>query len=304
MVKKRALLVGINKYRESPLKGCVNDVILMYKILNEKYGFSKDDIVVLCDEEATRGGIIEELRHLTYDAKPGDTIYFHFSGHGSQVVSSDWTSSDEPDGFDEIICPVDMDWSNPLTDNTLNSFFIGLDKNVKSLVVLDCCHSGNGMRSYKNDIKSNRFLHPPVSNILSNGTINIDDDLNFILPKYNPYDIKTHVKQFIVTTSRQGHTVLITGCGENQTSADALIGGRYHGALTYYLATILKHDKYHITYHDLICKLNKRMDKNGFDQNPQLECKNKQIVENFMWSEFKNIGRVPWYKKLIQYFIG
>lgn len=82
---KRAVLVGINKYKpelNADLRGCVNDVEHMRDILTKFYGFSADDIRVLCDERATKAAIIERLSWLIGEAVPGDVLVFHYSGHG------------------------------------------------------------------------------------------------------------------------------------------------------------------------------------------------------------------------------
>src|SRR3989304_7973261 len=61
---KRAVLVGINKYKpdlNADLKGCVNDVESMRDLLIKFFGFNAEDIRVLIDERATKAGIIERL---------------------------------------------------------------------------------------------------------------------------------------------------------------------------------------------------------------------------------------------------
>lgn len=287
---KKALLVGINKYQDAPLRGCVNDVLLMYKILSQKYDFNTRQINVLTDREATKKRIIASLKHLVRGSKPGDTIYFHYSGHGSQVVVDDWTNSTEADGRDEILCPIDLNWNDPLRDNDLGQIFKSIPKGVKILVVLDCCHSGTGLRnSYElnsRDLKTendvvNRFMPPPISNLLSNPEINIDDDLNFLLPVEDKC-VQTQKHGFMIDTAAQGEAILISGCQDNQTSADAWIGGRYHGALTYIMCETLSQSNFKITYNDLIKTLNRKMDKLKFTQNPQLECYKHFFIESFL----------------------
>lgn len=39
------------------------------------------------------------------DQQPGDSLFFHFSGHGSQQYDR---NGDEEDGYDETICPTDF----------------------------------------------------------------------------------------------------------------------------------------------------------------------------------------------------
>ena len=83
---KRALLIGINRYKTVPaLQGSVNDVETMREILTTRWGFAPSNIMILTDENATRDRMITALNQLVQVAGPADTIYFHYSGHGSQV---------------------------------------------------------------------------------------------------------------------------------------------------------------------------------------------------------------------------
>lgn len=94
--RKLALLVGINDYPETPLKGCVTDVELQRELLIYKYGFQPADILSLTDKEATRENIETAfLTHLSAKAQPGDAVVFHFSGKGSCITSFEEMS--EPD---------------------------------------------------------------------------------------------------------------------------------------------------------------------------------------------------------------
>lgn len=136
---KQALLVGINAYQGAPLRGCINDVIVMQQILVKQFGFKQEDIKILTDKEATKVNIVNGIKWLTQGVGSGDSIVFHYSGHGSQVMVDDMTSTDEVDGRDEIICPVDLDWNDPLRDNELGSYFKRVPKDCTTLVVLDCC---------------------------------------------------------------------------------------------------------------------------------------------------------------------
>jgi hypothetical protein len=84
--RKLALLVGVDKYAESPLHGCVTDVDLQRELLIYRFGFVPSDILTLTDAQATRDNIETAfVTHLSEQAKPGDVVVFHFSGCGSRV---------------------------------------------------------------------------------------------------------------------------------------------------------------------------------------------------------------------------
>lgn len=282
----KAFLVGINKYRRSPLRGCVNDVLLMYKVLSEKFNFDTNNIDICTDNKATKHNIINGLKKLTQGASSGDILLFHYSGHGSQVVVDDWTNTTEADGRDEILCPVDLNWDDPLRDHQLGKYLSNVPSDVTVVCILDCCHSGTGLRNSEEydeyDVK-NRFLAPPPDNILLNPKISLDDDLNYLIPAPNPKDVQTQKRSFLVNTvNEQGNTILISGCQDNQTSADAFISSRYHGALTYTLVYTLKQNNFNISYKELVTKINEQMDQYKFTQNPQLECPEDKFNKIFL----------------------
>ncbi len=144
---KKALLVGINKYRipGADLNGCVNDVTNVRDILLKYFGFTVKDIRVIVDERATKKNIISRLHWLVDNAKEGDCLLFHYSGHGSQIVDRD--GDELKDRMDEILCPHDMDWDgNFISDDDLSKIFKNIAKGIRLEILLDCCHSGTGTR--------------------------------------------------------------------------------------------------------------------------------------------------------------
>lgn len=155
--RKLALLVGINDYPSdsqfAPLNGCVNDVELQYHLLVHRFGFNPNDIVKLTDQQATRDGILTAFEeHLIKQAKPGDVVVFHFSGHGSRVLDPD---QDFPDGLNSTLVPVDSPLpanfprgGGPVNDMTGHTMFL-LGKAMPTenfTLVLDSCHSGGAKR--------------------------------------------------------------------------------------------------------------------------------------------------------------
>lgn len=74
--------------------------------------------------------------------------------------------------------------------------------------------------------------------------------------------------------------ICISGCRDNQTSADAFFNGRWSGAMTKYLLDILKKNEYKVPFRKLIKKLNRKLKRNGFTQRPQLSS-NFKIKKHF-----------------------
>jgi hypothetical protein len=153
--RKLALLVGINEYPNSDrffnLNGCVNDVALQKNLLVSRFGFKENDILTLTDAQASRKGIIEAFQaHLIEQAKPGDVVVFHFSGHGSQVLDPSPLDPDYP--YNSTFVPAD-DAGTPdgivqdIMGQTLFLLIYALGQKTNNITaVLDSCHSGGGTR--------------------------------------------------------------------------------------------------------------------------------------------------------------
>jgi hypothetical protein len=256
---RKALLVGINRYPDpaSDLRGCVNDVLLMRETLARRYGFTGPaGIRVLTDHRATTGRILEGLEWLVDGAAPGDSLVFHYSGHGSQVPDR---NGDEHDGLDEILCPFDLDWEHPLTDDDLAAAIAPVPEGALLTVILDCCHSGTGVREPYRDGSGirRRYLPYPAE----------------------PATSRRSVRRFGESVSKV-NAVLIAACRDDQTSADAFIDGNYRGAHTWYLHQSLRNANWNSTYRRLVSAAGAALSKAGFDQDPQLEGPARLLVAN------------------------
>ncbi len=211
---KRALLVGINNYAAVPrLQGSVNDVETMRHVLVSRWGFAERNITVLTDERATRAAIMAALDRLVKEAGPDDIVYFHYSGHGSQVKD---LNGDEDDGLDETIIPQDGRTGDvrDIVDDELDEIFARL-KTRSVLIVLDSCHSGTATRS--TDIR----------------TRSVPQDTRIAI--YEAYE-KSKVSTRAVVPVMESRFVVLTGAAANQEALDGPVDGRFHGFFTYALA--------------------------------------------------------------------
>ncbi|WP_017718767.1 caspase family protein [Kamptonema formosum] len=160
--RKLALLVGINSY-PSPraLKGCVNDTELQRELLIYRFGFNPKDIYTLLDEKATRDGILTAFEeHLIKQAKPGDVVVYHYSGHGSRIFDPDpiFREVGNPKQLNGTFVPVDgtlpvgyPEKGGPVKDIMGHTLFLLMSalqtENVTA--VLDSCHSGGATRDVR-----------------------------------------------------------------------------------------------------------------------------------------------------------
>ncbi|MGB7444535.1 MAG: caspase family protein, partial [Coleofasciculaceae cyanobacterium] len=151
--RKLALLVGINGYADAPLQGCINDVYLQRELLIHRFGFNPKDILLVTDEadiKPTRAGIVQAFEeHLIKQAKPGDVVVYHFSGHGSQVYDPDSGFADQLNStfvpIDRVVSQAERTMVSDIMGETLFLWMSALATDNVS-VVLDSCHSGGGKR--------------------------------------------------------------------------------------------------------------------------------------------------------------
>eukprot|EP01068_Selenidium_serpulae_P010808 Selendium_serpulae@DN5536_c2_g1_i1.p1 len=112
--------------------------------------------------QPTKANMVESMKWLVNGARRGDQLFFHFSGHGTQVRDR---SGDESDGFDESLMPVDYKKAGPLIDDVLHEIFVkNLPNGVRLTALLDCCHSGSLMDlpfAYKAPLNKSRAMEVP-----------------------------------------------------------------------------------------------------------------------------------------------
>ncbi|KAK4769180.1 hypothetical protein SAY86_027330 [Trapa natans] len=145
--RKRAVLCGVSYYgKRYRLKGSINDVKCMEYFLVERMGFPSSSVIVLSEQESdpnripTKHNILAALRWLVHGVQPGDSLVFHYSGHGSKEADEDM---DEIDGYDECICPVDYKKAGKILDDEINSILVRpLPRDARLLALIDSCYSG------------------------------------------------------------------------------------------------------------------------------------------------------------------
>lgn len=232
---KKALLVGIDYLgTNNQLDGCINDVINVQQVLITKYGYSSANILMLTDNtkyKPTKANIIAGFYWLLSDQKvtdfdpsvlvaqtqAGSHNYFHYSGHGTNV-SEDATTHD-------AICPLDFPTYGMLSADEVSRHLTHRVPATSSLnATIDACHSANYF-----ELDWTCVPYP----------------LNF------GYTLK-QVSNFPPTT---GPVTMLSGCQDNQTSADLVVANQDQGALTYCLLQVLKQNNYNITFEQLLIQV-------------------------------------------------
>jgi len=232
-INKKALLIGCNyEGTENELIGCINDVSNIQDMLKSTYGFTK--IYVMTDEtqkQPTRENILSSFKSLLMSGESGDTLFFLFSGHGGSTIDK---NSDELDGLDEVIYPLDL---NYIIDDELKELIqTHLKKDVTLFALFDSCHSGTML-----DLKY-QYFNSDQNNSNTENNKNLET---------------------------LGNVIMISGCMDSQKSADAYIGLSHQGSMTWSFLDAIKSNP-NITWNDLILKMRKTLSKSLFSQTPQL----------------------------------
>lgn len=279
---KFALLIGVNDYVDkniSDLSGCENDVKLVGDALGELYGFkSGSDIKELTTsnkkaaDKPTRDGILDAFKqHLIENAKrykednkltadKGATIVFYYSGHGSYLPDQPG-SSEEADGMDETIVPMDSDvkGSRDIRDDEINDLFAELRKYTTNITfIFDSCHSGTATRGFGtrsiersfgeaksrdggDGVPLNETMDESESYVTISGSLPNEKSQEDFLPSQN--DVREKVKK----PQKQ-----------------------MNGYLTYYLVQELRNTP-DATYSDVMQRVKSAVTKKNSAQHPQAE---------------------------------
>jgi hypothetical protein len=216
--KVKALLVGINYIgTANQLGGCINDVL--DSRVNIIADYPDATITLMTDNTSvkpTRKNILNSLKDLIQNAKAGDILFFHFSGHGSQVVD---LHGDEKDGWDETICPIDFETKilvevdgstyrvdSQIINDEIHDIISRTPKDVKFLMLSDSCHSGT-IGDLEHNLAHSRSLIVGYDPITGKHRHLVDG-------KIRTLSITTE------TGDCGGELRIISGCEEAGTSAD------------------------------------------------------------------------------------
>ncbi|EIW85876.1 hypothetical protein CONPUDRAFT_78523 [Coniophora puteana RWD-64-598 SS2] len=240
---KKALLIGINYIgQKRELKGCINDVRKIREFLIKHWGYQPNDIVLLMDDTThprrmpTKKNMLDGMKWLVKGARPHDSLFFHYSGHGGQVPDKD---GDEIDGLDEVIYPVDYKTAGIIVDDEMHKIMVkSLPPQCRLTAIFDSCHSGTAL-----DLP---YVYHHDGRLRGNQ----------VTPAWREYK------------SSSADVISFTGCRDDQTSADTNQGGDAVGAMSWAFRESLSKNKDQ-SYQSLLMSIRALL-KDNYKQKPQL----------------------------------
>ncbi|KAF8423843.1 caspase domain-containing protein [Tirmania nivea] len=283
--KKKALLIGINYFgQRGQLRGCINDVKNMSNFLIERFGYKREDMVILTDDQQnplsipTRQNILQAMHWLVKGAEPNDSLFFHYSGHGGQTKDND---GDENDGYDEMIYPVDFRYNGHIVDDDMHAIMVApLKAGVRLTAIFDSCHSGSAL-----DLP---YLYSTRGNLKETNTFrDAGEGIIDVLSHYSRGDVASvfSTGQSLLNKVTKGRgaderarrtrtspadVIQWSGSKDTQKSADTTESGQATGAMSHAFIAALKKNP-HQSYQQLLQSIREEL-QGKYQQRPQLSC--------------------------------
>ncbi|KAH7027317.1 caspase domain-containing protein [Microdochium trichocladiopsis] len=281
--KRKALLIGINYFgQDGELRGCINDTKNLSAFLFERFGYKREDTIILTDDQRdpimipTRANIIRAMQWLVKDARPNDSLFLHYSGHGGQTQDLD---GDEDDGYDEVIYPVDFKQAGHLVDDDIHTIVVKpLQQGVRLTAIFDSCHSGSVLDlpysySTKGVLKEPNLAAEAGQGLLSAFGAYARGDVGGVAKEIFGFAKQalrgdSGYKKTIATRTSPADVIMWSGSKDDQTSADATINSQATGAMSHAFIRALKQDPQQ-SYLELLNSIRDILE-NEYSQKPQL----------------------------------
>lgn len=238
------------------LGGCVKDVSRVEEYFTKRLGVPSSRVVKLtatrphnvdgkeptepaepASQWPTYENIIAAIQKVTIDAREGDSVYFHYSGHGARVATI-FDNIKGSNTLDEALVPTNirLPEGRYLRDVELAALINDMvKKNLTVTVVLDCCHSAGAVRL-------SSLANPSVRGL---------DEVDLSIPKikisaiphdrlvrsWQPNRISTLGNNWLLEA--RGYS-LLAACRTNETAKENNFDGETHGVFTYWLLNSLE----------------------------------------------------------------
>jgi metacaspase-1 len=224
-----ALTIGLNSVDPAhyggwsgELRACEADAEDMAEIAKSRHFTVK----TLLTASATRAKVITEITQAATTLKSGDIFVLSYSGHGGQVP--DLNGDELDDRKDETWCLYDGQLIDDETYNLLGKFATG----VRILVFSDSCHSGTVTKqAYYQGTIAARSATPATTEVKYRYMPN---PIILRTNRQNKAFYDSILDNKTLKESREAvraSVLLISGCQDNQLSADGNFNGLFTGNL-------------------------------------------------------------------------
>lgn len=155
---KYGLIIGISDYKHetiNDLQYSRQDAKDFYDfLLSDKFGgFTRDNLTLLTDREATAEAIRREMSQLVMEVEKDDLVIIYFSGHGA--LGPDKNGDEREDNYDEYFVAYDTNnssgaklYSTGIRDDQFGNWLASMDSEQVA-IFLDSCYSGGATKSSK-----------------------------------------------------------------------------------------------------------------------------------------------------------
>lgn len=243
MAKGLALTLGLNSVDPKHYQGwvgklqaCEADARDMADIARAQ----KLKVETLLTRRATRGAVLGRLARAARTLRRGDLFLLTYSGHGGQVPDR---NDDEPDTQDETWCLYDGE----LIDDELYAALGKLPAGVRVLVFSDSCHSGTATKAMFYSSRSGAPVTAPATGAAQRVRFRAmppDVALRTYRAHRKMYDALQKSVRPNSENAVRASVILISGCQDNQLSAD----GDFNGLFTGNLLRVWKEGRFQGTY--------------------------------------------------------
>lgn len=156
--RKLALIIGNNKYKNSPLTNPVNDATAMARTLRD-LGF-----LVTALTDATLAQMTDAARQFGDNLGRGDVGLFYFAGHGMQIKGRNFLIPIDADILREDELQYKSFDANQMLDKMESAH------NPINIVILDACRNNPFARSFRSSTTGLAQMDAPVGSYISFST--------------------------------------------------------------------------------------------------------------------------------------
>lgn len=248
-----AILIGIDDYPHSPLKGCVRDVHLAKTHLESILHDAVQIQMITASQSdgkqpqpatppapwPTYDNVVSAFEGTTSQARAGDFVYIHYSGHGTRKPpSGEFSNASSGDVALALLTRTEDSEETQVTYlwgyDLARLLKAMVDKGLVVTLVLDCCFSASVYRHDELEDGGTRFIpyddeigldHPPCPQ--ESPLVNIG----------SAYRDASALPNWLINPDRYA---ILAACGPSEVAREPEVDGQRRGLLSFFLLEGIK----------------------------------------------------------------